>query len=1161
MAIAALCGLLFFSACSHQQPNHASKLNSLSYAFHYRHLDSTQVLARQAFHAAIKQPREKAAALNNLAFVAIMRMDYTQADSLLKAVYTTTDNSIECLIADIQMMRLCQRQSHNKEFYDYREQADRRLEQCISREKSLSSTDKMKLLYAQTEYAIVTSTYYYYVGLLEQSAAAIQQMNSLGELHQDTAQYLNYLYNIGSGGVILAQTKEEVSSKETDYLLRCLFLSKESGHIFFTANALQSIADHMLNSTRDINSPNFQLQVLLLNKVCPGSLPRLTATAADSLPLRLCRKALEIFRSYGDTYQVAGAYRSLASCQMAMGNYKDALTSLDSALSSPLIQQAPDLVASIYEQRSVAFAAIDDKRASDINRNKYLDIQEQTRQDRYLEARADQLDKESFWLNIYLVIVTAAILLLLFLLWFFHHLNQKSRSEFSLTRLLQPLEEWRKKTAVQHASIKEHIEEVEEEQAIARQRKEEGEETLLEGRAKLALVTSIIPLIDRMLNEVKRLNTISEQSRNSGQEEQQADHWEQERRKYIAEIAQQIHATNDVLTQWIKVRQGQLTLHIESFPLQPLFDILEKSSMGFSAKGIRLHISPTDAVVKADRPLTLFMLNTLTDNARKFTRQGGQVDIQSVTTDEYVEISVCNGPVLQSEQQEKEKGFGFGLKNCRGIIEKYRKTSRLFRVCAFTEESPDVSSRRFSFRLPKGIVRLVLLLLMPCLPSVFIQGSLTTEQQWLRKAKMYADSAYFSNIEANYRQALLFADSARQCLNQHYLCLYPQGKALLKKDNGTETVPIEIEWLRQNVQTDYHIILDFRNESAVAALALHQWKIYEYNNKIYTQLFKELSADTTLPDYCRKMQESKTKKTAAIVILAVILLAILPAYYLIYFRHLRRYRFFLKQVNAINKVLEDEDNNSEEKLNQVRKLSTDSFPDELNTVVQSVCLALEEDIDIQQRHHVALEQKEEELHTTHQEVELLHVGNAVLDNCLSALKHETMYYPSRILAQTDAPAQDLLQTVTYYRDIYTILTEQAMKAVEGHHFTMEHLTDCLLLRDSHATDKTLIANRTLVDYLYRLLRQWTGKDIHVTVSEKDHNYLLFTLRSDAFIGLSPSVFTTPTIHQIPFFICRQIIREHSESTRLRSCGISIRSQGTVEVVLGTNNRNKSSQTE
>ena len=40
-------------------------------------------------------------------------------------------------------------------------------------------------------------------------------------------------------------------------------------------------------------------------------------------------------------------------------------------------------------------------------------------------------------------------------------------------------------------------------------------------------------------------------------------------------------------------------------------------------KQLDLEVEPTDACVKADRALTLFMINTLAENARKYTSQRG----------------------------------------------------------------------------------------------------------------------------------------------------------------------------------------------------------------------------------------------------------------------------------------------------------------------------------------------------------------------------------------------------------------------------------------------------------------------------------------------------------------------------------------------------------
>lgn len=198
----------------------------------------------------------------------------------------------------------------------------------------------------------------------------------------------------------------------------------------------------------------------------------------------------------------------------------------------------------------------------------------------------------------------------------------------------------------------------------------------LEQRAKLSLVTSITPFIDRMLHEVRMLRKVGDTNN--------------ERIEYIAELTDQINKYNEVLTDWIRLRQGQLNLHIESFALQSLFDIVAKSKMGFQLKGISLDIQKTDLTVKADKTLTLFMINTMADNARKFTPEDGHVEIYAIRHDTYAEISICDTGPGMSDTQLKHlfdhkpivdtsgavqdgKGHGFGLMNCKGIIENTRR--------------------------------------------------------------------------------------------------------------------------------------------------------------------------------------------------------------------------------------------------------------------------------------------------------------------------------------------------------------------------------------------------------------------------------------------------------------------------------------------------------
>ena len=123
LALKSLLVTLIFSACSPSDRQQVDKLNSLSYACHYRNIDSTEHYARQAAGLSQTYSGGRAEALNNLAFVSIIRMHYDEAERMLDSIPSITDNQIELLVADVQQMRLCQRRSRNRDFYDFRERA------------------------------------------------------------------------------------------------------------------------------------------------------------------------------------------------------------------------------------------------------------------------------------------------------------------------------------------------------------------------------------------------------------------------------------------------------------------------------------------------------------------------------------------------------------------------------------------------------------------------------------------------------------------------------------------------------------------------------------------------------------------------------------------------------------------------------------------------------------------------------------------------------------------------------------------------------------------------------------------------------------------------------------------------------------------------------
>lgn len=1038
---------IILSACSRTDRQAVDKLNEQSYAYHYRNIDSTESYARRAAKLAEGYHAGRAEALNNLAFVHIVRMEYDEAERLLNEVVETTNHQVQQLIAYVQQMRLCQRRSRNREFHDYRELADKTIRRINEERASLSEHDQRCLLYAETEYAIVNSTYYYYVGLEQQSIDALNAINP-NEVQRDTAQFLNYLYNIGAGGIITQGSQQEINQQEFDRLMRCFLMARQGDYPYFAANALEALSEHLME-------PPVRDHLMMDNM---PAMKFLNPDHVDDNMLAgyLAENSLYIFREFGDVYQIAGAYRTLASCFRQIGDYESALYNLEQALSDSAIYQAPDLVASIREQLSVAYAAIDDKQQSDYNRNLYLDVQETTRQDRQLEARANQYERAISQLNLMIIAVIVAIILLFFSLWLFNYLNKKRTKTEGTDELFE-----QKSEDIQALQL----------------RVEASERRNLEQRAKVSLVNSVTPFIDRILHEVKN--------------PEKAD------AEYIQELTDQINDYNDVLTYWIQLRQGELSLHIESFALQELFDLLAKGHASFQMKGVELNIAPTDAVVKADKVLTLFMLNTLADNARKFTDKGGKVSISANDQEEYVEIAVEDtGQGMTDEQLQhlfeskpiKDDGkaqtsHGFGLLNCKGIIEKYRKISQIFSVCQIAATSKLGQGSRLFFRLPKGILRMLILGMLLTDSALTGYGQqpkpTPTDSDPLAQASAYADSAYFCNINGQYERTLVFADSCIDCLNRQYLSLQPRGRYLMRSIGNPSLIAPEIKWLHDGLDVNYHIILDIRNESAVAALALHEWQIYSYNNRIYTQLFKEMSADDTLGDYCRTMQQSQTNKTIAIILLVILALAILPAYYLLYYRH-RLYSRFLSE----------------------------------------------------QQRQTDLEMLDDEQRRTELEISNLHVSNAVLDNCLSTLKHETMYYPSRIRQTLDSGDTESLSEVTsYYRELYGMLSQQAMRQVERTH---------LHLRPLSMEGVTILGDENLIRYLFEILRKQSGeKKPEIQFSQKNEKYVEVSVAMPGldFSKEQPEDLFQPKREHIPFLICRQIVRDHGEATNRRGCGI------------------------
>ena len=1404
-----------FFSCTDMVPTKEVRLidslNGKAYAYRYRSLDSSYKYANEAYRQVNFYKSGKAEASNNLGFCAFMAMDFDRAEALHKEVYKLTKNELELLIADIGLMKICQRTAMNKEFYDYRNSALKRMKRI--REESDLFADRheaLRLDYAFTEFFIVSSIYYYY---LQQRQEAITSLNRIpeDEALTDTNQLLYYHYIKGSASLVEATKPEDRKMREFDQLYITWRTAVQTNHPYFEGNGLQGLANLMVSPN------NFEL----FRTRRGYALDQFGFPVDSLLPLRMAQRALEKFREYNDLYQIAGAYVSIGKYMNEHGRYTEALDTLAKALDCvnqhhmlyyhhaadtldklhvfvegdttytgvPWIMQedvrtVPEWISRIREQLSVSYAGLGMKYASDYNRNIYLDILNYTRQDKELESRYLSLEADSRQMTLVLSLVIVGLVLVVILWWFFNKrskirnqvdverlqriltlcrditssipmnvpliqqgidqlfgkgrlqleipeegkaalvpLHRLNRDEKALVHVLEPYIVWAADNEQMVEALSDERMQLEKQRYVYEQHIAGNKRQNLIKKACLAIVNGINPYIDRILNEVHKLT-----------ERGYIDNAKikKEKYQYIDELVTTINEYNDILALWIKMKQGTLSLNIETFSLNELFELLGKGRRAFEMKNQKLEIEPTTVMVKADRALTLFMINTLAENARKYTPEGGTIKVYArITEDAYVEISVeDNGRGISEEDVahiigekvydsrvigmknaadpevlKENKGSGFGLMNCKGIIEKYKKTNDLFRGCVFDVESELGKGSRFYFRLPSGVRKamgvLLLCLLLPlgmvsCLhdpiPPMLQDGDsivVVTDSAYedlLDVASDYANAAYFANVDENYELALQYIDSAMLFLNEHYeKYARPDRPHRYMKLVG-EGTPAEISWWNELFDSDYHVILDIRNEASVAFLALKQLDAYSYNNSAFTDLYKLQGEDQTLEAYCRQLERSNTNKTVGIILCFVLLIVSLVGYYFLYMRKRLQNRLNLEQVLEINQkvfaaslVRPQEQENAEalqreestlkeipqrivdEAFGSVNELLTidrmgiavynetthrleyasrpgQEMPEMVEQCfsageylseqhLQAIPLMVEAGGEHQCVGVLYLERREgteqetdrllfelvaryvaivvfnavvklatkyRDIESAHEETRraswedsMLHVQNMVLDNCLSTIKHETIYYPNKIkqivgrlnaqnLSETEEreAVETMTELIEYYKGIFTILSSCASRQLEEVTFRRTVIPVQELLDAAGKYFKKLMKNRPErieleiepmeakvigdVNQLRFLLENLIDEALTVREdgvirlqARKDNEYIRFlftdTRREKSVEELNQLFYPNLArmtsgekgeLRGTEYLVCKQIIRDHDEFAGRRGCRIN-----------------------
>ena len=144
-------------------------LNEKAISYLWNNLDSAEQYARFALDVTRRHSDEHAKAVNTLARIAFMRMDYTQAWDLYSSVPSITGNTLEIVASQIGLMRICQRTSDNVSFYQYRNEILLNLRALHEEQEALNSAQLDRLLSLERSFRMESARYWFELEQLGQA--------------------------------------------------------------------------------------------------------------------------------------------------------------------------------------------------------------------------------------------------------------------------------------------------------------------------------------------------------------------------------------------------------------------------------------------------------------------------------------------------------------------------------------------------------------------------------------------------------------------------------------------------------------------------------------------------------------------------------------------------------------------------------------------------------------------------------------------------------------------------------------------------------------------------------------------------------------------------------------------------------------------------------
>lgn len=503
--------------------------------------------------------------------------------------------SIAVLTDEINEMQSCQLHSDNKSFYLHKYKAENIISQYSESYIKLSPKEQRDFTIARSRYSLILADYLMQIGRRQDAINALDMLgnNSTQNISADTTLWLDYLCHQGTVRLRPFNIKKRTDDlkKGYDCLMQCYFIASRNNIKYFESLSMQLLSRYLANdSIFQLVKQNDAASLRYINE---------NGVADTLLAGNLAERALFLAEKINDNRLLANSWMNLALCYFNIGDANNSIECLIQASKTQGIDSIPALKATLNEQMSLSYAAIDDKHFSDFYRNAYLDLQDSTRQDRELEARATALEESIDKIWMYVGCTSVVFILLCIITFTLNHLRKRDEKKAD--------------------KREEEIEYMEDSLRAVLLQYSNEQRAAIEQRARIAIINGMLPLIDRMQHAVENGNDT-----------------------YATELAHEIEKQNNMITQWIKMRQGSIAPRIESIPLREILSIVQKNAPSLQHNHVTLTIPSTNSTVKADRALTLFLINTLVDNARKAMPDGGDINIACIdnTEERFTEISV-----------------------------------------------------------------------------------------------------------------------------------------------------------------------------------------------------------------------------------------------------------------------------------------------------------------------------------------------------------------------------------------------------------------------------------------------------------------------------------------------------------------------------------------